>query len=134
MSKTATVTKAEYTGKTWTNPDGKTFHFHSIVFDNGDAGEYMSIKSDQTNFKVGEQAEYDLIPKDGYPDKIKPVQSNTGYGGGGGKKYNEKDKYPSFALAYANQLAIANVNSGKVMESKDVMAVADKYLDWLNSK
>lgn len=128
MSKTATVTKAEYTGKTWTNQEGKVFHFHDIAFDNNDAGQYMSVKDNQDKFKVGEQAEYEVIPKDGYPDKIKPVQSAKPFGGGGGKRGSNA----SFALSYAKDLACANIEKGMEVKSTHVTAIADHFLKWLN--
>ena len=62
--------------------DGKTLYKFFVSMDNGDSGEYSSVKADQDKFVVGQEVEYELSSTQ-YGNKIKPVYNQGGYSGGG---------------------------------------------------
>ena len=67
--------------------NGKTFYKFFVSFDNGDSGEYNSVKADQDKFVAGVEAEYELTSNQ-YGNKIKPVYQQGGgnFSGGGYSK------------------------------------------------
>jgi hypothetical protein len=74
MEKTSKVTRATANG-TWNSNYGMLYRFE-VEFENGDVGEYLSKKAEQTMFKVGESMMYTLDGKE-YNGKmfykIKPI-------------------------------------------------------------
>jgi hypothetical protein len=74
MEKTSKVTRATANG-TWNSNFGLLYRFE-IEFENGDVGEYLSKKAEQTMFKIGESIMYTLDGKE-YNGKmfykIKPI-------------------------------------------------------------
>ena len=73
------VLKAEPNGS-WEGQNG-TLYKYTILFDNGDQGEYSSKSDDQNKFVVGEEVEYERIDKGKYIH-IKPIynfQPNSNY-------------------------------------------------------
>ena len=68
--------------------DGKTLYKFFVSMDNGDSGEYSSVKPDQDKFIVGQEAIYELTSTQ-YGNRIKPVYSQGGgFSGGGYSKGN----------------------------------------------
>ncbi len=134
MSKNATVTKAEPTGRTWEGKNG-TNYCHAIEFDNGDSGEYSSMSEAQTKFVVGKSAEYTIEDGGNYADKIKPPKQQ---GGGGYKgKTPEERRGINACNSLTNAVALASAGHVEAEEGKmagKVLEVADFLFDWLESK
>lgn len=114
----------------WSSPDGqRTVYYHAIKLDNGDEGEIG--KKNENGVKVGDELNYTLEAGQ-YGNKIKPVQQQQ-FGGGG----NRQPSSPaSFALSYAKDLAVANINKAEAPIPLDsladkVIATADKFNKWL---
>lgn len=145
--RTAKVTKAEYTGNTWSNPQG-VFHVHEIEFDNSDRGKYSSKSEHQNKFVVGQSANYEFIPNGKFPAKIKPVQAQSN-GNGYVQKYPPKQSEAQLekighgdlatsALSCAKDIYVgfnttSNI-SGNTMSENQMFEMADKMLGWLKSK
>lgn len=128
--------KAEIKEAIWqrekSNPHdpNKMLHDHKIVYldENLDmvTGYYTSIKKEQTNFKVGETAEFDvqeMIGKEGRKwFKIRPQRA-----GGGSLYYNrskkiEQSKYAGFSLSYAKDLVVAGkLNYDQLLTTSEKM-------------
>jgi hypothetical protein len=112
----------------WTNPTTKqVIYYHVIALDNGDKGSVGKKSRDAV--KVGDTLTYTI---DG--DKIKQVQPN-GFGGGF-RGAPQKSSSASFALSYAKDIAVANINkSDKPLEmyalADKVIATATKFNAWL---
>jgi hypothetical protein len=91
MEKKSKVTNVTGNG-TWQSQYGTMFKFE-VEFANGDIGEYNSKSKDQTNFIVGQDADYDISSKD-YQGKIfytvKPVKAVISQSFAGGGKYDSE--------------------------------------------
>lgn len=140
--KNAKVIKAEYTGRTWSNANG-TFHVHSIMFDNGDSGEYSSKSENQNKLVPGQYASYEFSPASGnFPAKVKPVQpekepyQSSGNGNGKYQGKNGHGNVASFALSYAKDVYNASQQaiSATPMTEAQMFGLADRMHDWLKSK
>lgn len=147
--RTAKVTKAEYTERTWSNPNG-VFHVHAIEFDNSDRGEYSSKSENQNKFIVGQTATYEFTPASGkFPAKIKPTQVQST--NGNSKEYVQKypPKQPeaqlerighgdlaSSALACATRVYVAKQQmiTGDPFTIDQIFPLADRMLGWLKEK
>ena len=133
MQKQATVTGASFL-KSFEGKYGTMF-VHSIQFDNGDAGEYLSKTQDQNKFMIGQQVDYTIESAGEYQGvpqyKVKPVVQNTFSGGGGYSKRGGGNA--SFALSYSKDLAVANIAAANQVSSEQVIQIADKFLNWLNA-
>lgn len=110
--------------------DGKTLYKFFISFDNGDSGEYSSVKPDQDKFNVGQDADYELNSTQ-YGNKIKPV-----YSGGGG--YAPKGNYSSgsddkqkMIVKQSCLKAAVDLLKDKGAKSTDVLKVADSFVAWV---
>jgi hypothetical protein len=118
------VVKSVQKNGTWTSKkDGKIFYKNEIQMDNGDVGEYSSIKEDQDKFIEGESVEYQYLEGD-FP-KIKP-----NYSKGFTDNFNDKkgeDIFRSVALKSAIEYGVASS-----LELEDIFNVADKMDSWLN--
>lgn len=106
--------------KDWVK-DGKSIPIYSIGLSDGRGGQSFGKE-----IPVGTKVE-DLIITDkgqyGLDFKLKPS------GGGGGWSGGKKSGNESFALSYAKDLVVA----GKV-DVKNILPIADKLYDWLESK
>lgn len=127
--KTAKVTEVIQI-REWTNPTSKqVIYYHVIALDNGDRGSVGKRNRDAV--KEGDTLTYTI---DG--DKIKQVQQN---GFGGGFKGQQRGSSASFALAYAKDLAVANIaKSEKPLEMEPladkVIAAATKFHNFLKER
>ena len=138
--KKANVTGAVYSGQTFTNDYG-TFYIHNVSFDNGDAGATNSKSPEGTRFIIGQLADYEIERSTNpqHPHKIKFVNPNfqqstvpTQSQAPAPVQQQQIKSFHNrgFALSYAKDLFV-----GK--ESIDVMAViavAEKFNDWLDGK
>jgi len=115
--------------------NGKTFYKFFVSLDNGDSGEYNSVKADQDKFVVGQEAEYE-ISSNQYGNKIKPVYSQGGggnYSGGYSKSNyssNSDDKQKMIVKQSCLKAAV-DLLKDKGAKSTDVLKVADSFVSWV---
>jgi len=114
--------------------DGRTLYKFALTFDNGDTGEYSSVKPDQTKFVVGMEAEYELNATQ-YGNRIKPVYSQGGgfSGGGyssGGYSSGSDDKQRMIVKQSCLKAAV-DLLKDKGAKSTDVLKVADSFVSWV---
>lgn len=115
-----TVTKCEKI-KDW---NGKPIY--AIGFSDGQGGESFAQE-----IPIGTpMSEITITPNGNYAAKVKWNKPGA-QGGGGGRQRSGNE---SFALAYAKDLAVAYVNKGNNIEPDKVIAWADKFYTWLESK
>ncbi len=114
--------------------DGKTLYKFFVSFDNGDSGEYSSVKADQDKFNVGQEAEYELNSTQ-YGNRIKPVYSQGGgFSGGGYTKSNYSsgsDDKQRMIVKQSCLKAAVDLLKDKGAKSTDVLKVADSFVDWV---
>jgi hypothetical protein len=122
--KTAKITAVNGV-RTWTNPQGQVFYYHSIVLDNGDSGSVGSKEQSPSWLAVGSNFDYDIEG-----DKIKRVSQKPFGGGGGGG--GSRGSNASFALSYAKDFAIAKMASNPAIDSNAIIAVASSFKKWLD--
>src|SRR5690554_3861065 len=112
---TAVTLKKEGTGQY-----GKYYIF-TVVFDNGDTGDFLAKSNPQTSFKVGESTDYtkETVQNGQYTNvKIKPVQS-------GGKFGSPLAANKRTALECAVKIGTGPVHP-------DILKNADVFFKWLN--
>ena len=114
--------------------DGRTLYKFVLTFENGDTGEYSSVKPDQTKFIVGQEAEYELNATQ-YGNRIKPVYSQGGgfSGGGyssGGYSSGSDDKQRMIVKQSCLKAAV-DLLKDKGAKSTDVLKVADSFVSWV---
>lgn len=110
---------------------------HTIEFDNGDKGEYVSKSKDQNKFVVGQSVEYQIEEVNGFM-KVKPVQAQQF----GKKPYDQSaETWRQYLILAQSSLtkAIDLVNHGNLTFDKlesatdKLMAIqvklANKYKD-----
>lgn len=108
--------------------DGKTLYKFFVSFDNGDSGEYSSVKPDQDKFNVGQEVEYELNATQ-YGNKIKPVYSG---GGGYAPKYSSGfDDKQKMIVKQSCLKAAVDLLKDKGAKSTDVLKIADSFVDWV---
>ena len=124
--------------KTWSNEYG-TFYVHGIVMENGDFGEYSSKSEVQEYFIAGQQATYELSGVPGR-QKIKPVApDHKSFVSGGPSipkdppKQKQDDRNKSFALAYAKDIACANLPNWQ-LDEMELLQLAETFNAWLNGE
>jgi hypothetical protein len=111
--------------------DGKTLYKFFVSFDNGDSGEYSSVKPDQDKFNVGQEAEYELTASQ-YGNRVKPVYSQ------GGGSYSPKANYSSgsddkqkMIVKQSCLKAAVDLLKDKGAKSTDVLKIADSFVAWV---
>jgi len=136
--KEATCVKSDFKKET-DGDHGKMYGF-AVGFDNGDDGYYTSKKRDQTNFVVGEKAQYELEEKktgEGRKwNKIKPYRDPAAFGsksaGGGGKTSSDRSIRSQVALKAAVEMTINHpAYAGPNVE---VLDVASGFFGWLEDR
>ena len=114
--------------------DGRTLYKFVLTFDNGDTGEYSSVKPDQNKFVVGQEAEYELNATQ-YGNRIKPVYSQGGgfSGGGysGGSYSSGGDTKQKMIVKQSCLKAAVDLLKDKGAKSTDVLKVADSFVSWV---
>ena len=114
--------------------DGRTLYKFALTFDNGDTGEYSSVKPDQTKFIVGLEAEYELNATQ-YGNRIKPVYSQGGgFSGGGyssGGYSSGSDDKQRVIVKQSSLKAAVDLLKDKGAKSTDVLKVADSFVSWV---
>ena len=114
--------------------DGKTLYKFFVSLDNGDSGEYSSVKPDQDKFIVGQEAIYELTSTQ-YGNRIKPVYSQGGgFSGGGYSKGNYSagsDDKQKLIVKQSCLKAAVDLLKDKGAKSTDVLKVADSFVSWV---
>ena len=113
--------------------DGKTLYKFFVSMDNGDSGEYSSVKADQDKFIVGQEAEYELTSTQ-YGNRIKPVYNQGGFSGGGYSKYSYSsggDDKQKLIVKQSCLKAAVDLLKDKGNISTDVLKVADRFVAWV---
>ena len=115
--------------------NGKTFYKFFVSLDNGDSGEYNSVKADQDKFVAGAEVEYE-ITNNQYGNKIKPVYNGGGgsYSGGSYSKSNysgNNDDKQKMIVKQSCLKAAVDLLKDKGAKSTDVMKVADAFVEWV---
>jgi hypothetical protein len=115
--------------------NGKTFYKFFVSLDNGDSGEYNSVKADQDKFVAGSEVEYELTSNQ-YGNKIKPVYNGGGgnYSGGGYSKSNYSsgnDDKQKMIVKQSCLKAAVDLLKDKGAKSTDVLKVADSFVTWV---
>lgn len=131
--KSAKVTQVSGNGK-WDSQQYGTFYKFEIVFDNGDAGQYMSKEPEQNKFKVGDEASYTITSKDVNGKlyyTIKPAMNQQGKGGGW--KSQPQDPEKEARISRMSVLKVATdiyINHGN-MEINDIIPLAQVFEKWV---
>jgi hypothetical protein len=113
--------------------DGKTLYKFSLSFENGDSGEYSSVKPDQTKFVAGQEAEYELNATQ-YGNRIKPVYNQ---GGGYSNNYSQNnhsggsDNKQKLIVKQSCLKAAVDLLKDKQAKSTDVLKVAESFVTWV---
>ena len=107
--------------------DGKTLYKFFVSMDNGDSGEYSSVKPDQDKFIVGQEAEYELSNTQ-YGNKIKPVYAQGGYTPSYSSGGDDKQK---MIVKQSCLKAAVDLLKDKGAKSTDVLKVADSFVEWV---
>lgn len=112
--------------------NGKTFYKFFVSLDNGDSGEYNSVKADQDKFIAGAEVEYEITSNQ-YGNKIKPVYSGGNSGGGYTKpSYSSgNDDKQKMIVKQSCLKAAVDLLKDKGAKSTDVLKVADAFVDWV---
>jgi hypothetical protein len=131
--KSAKVTQVSGNGK-WDSQQYGTFYKFEIVFDNGDAGQYMSKEPEQNKFKVGDEASYTITSKDVNGKlyyTIEPAMNQQGKGGGW--KPQPQDPEKEARISRMSVLKVATdiyINHGK-MEINEIIPLAQLFEKWV---
>ena len=107
--------------------DGKTLYKFFVSMDNGDSGEYSSVKADQDKFVVGQEVEYELSSTQ-YGNKIKPVYAQGGYTPSYSSGGDDKQK---MIVKQSCLKAAVDLLKDKGAKSTDVLKVADSFVEWV---
>lgn len=114
--------------------DGKTLYKFFVSMDNGDSGEYSSVKADQDKFLVGQEAEYELNSTQ-YGNRIKPVYNQSGgFSGGDYSKPSYSsggDDKQKMIVKQSCLKAAVELLKDKGAKSTDVLKVADSFVAWV---
>ena len=130
--KKAIVTAVQANG-TWNSNYGLMYKFE-ITFDNGDHGEYNSVKAEQDKFVTGVEAEYLKTSREYNGTTyytIKPFSNfNAGNSTGGG--FKGKDPKTSRHILRMNVLQRAvDLAIADKIPLKDIPAIAEKFATWV---
>lgn len=116
------VQQKEYKGKT----------FYNVRTADGRAGSSNDAKLLEM---VGKQVELEIKPAKMYNGVQQYYFNLPGENGAGGKKSFPAKDYTSDKRMNALTNAVASINIvGKTVTSENILALADKYFTWLNTK
>ena len=110
--------------------DGRTLYKFIIGFENGDSGEYSSVKMDQNKFVVGQEADYEISSTQ-YGNKVKPVYNQGGGYSGGGSYSGGSDDKQKMIVKQSCLKAAVDLLKDKGAKSTDVLTVADSFVSWV---
>ena len=142
------VVKNVQANGTWDSKrDGKMYYKHEIEFENGDMGEYSSVKQDQDKFVVGQEVDYEHHTNTGEYGaqftKIKPIYSppsNNGFSKNGStmskEEWAKKDAMKQYSISKQCSLKAAvefysDIKQPSIVDKEDVICLAKYFHDWL---
>jgi len=128
MIKKSKVTNVQG-GGTWSpkdNPD-KIFYGFEVEMENGDIGQYSSIKQDQDKFVVGQEVEYEFTG--GKFPKVKPVYQKSGFGG-----FKEDPNRQKLIIRQSSLRSAVEYLKGAEASLEEVFEAAEKMINWVNDK
>lgn len=116
----------------WDGPNGTVF-YHTILMENGDRGSIG--KKHENAVKIGDTLTYQIELSD-RGNKIKEVRENNFTSGGQRFAGAQRGSCASFALSYAKDIAVANINKSDKpfdmeMIAGKVVASAAIFRKWL---
>jgi len=76
------IKSIEFT-KEWKNPQGQTFYYHTIQFENGDKGQIGAKSKMPDKLQVGKSLDYEKATDEKGNTKIKAIQLPNGVFKGG---------------------------------------------------
>lgn len=107
----------------WTNPEGKAVAKYQVELSDGRTGEAFAdipIGTPETDLQIEDKGRYGL--------KFKLIKKNGSKGGFGSKT----DATPAFAISYAKDWCVAQLNKGVDVKTDDILKIADKFLAWMD--
>jgi hypothetical protein len=119
MEKTAKITRTTFKNQ-WAGPNGIVF-YHDIELDNGDKGSIGAKDQMPAKLNPGQSLTYTIEADGRNGFKIKAVQEQKAFMGGGKKGPDPKVQIVGFAMAYTKDLVVA----GKV-EIKQLPEIFEK--------
>ena len=135
--KKSKVTNVQGSG-TWSPKDDPTkiFYKNEVEFENGDIGEYSSVKRDQDKFVVGQETEYQYIAHEKFP-RVKPIyqkpQSFSSNGSVGKPQTDWADKDITITRLAVLKSAVEYLK-GAEASIDEVLKKADTMVDWVNKR
>jgi hypothetical protein len=104
------------------------YHIFTVVFDNGDSGDYMSKSNPQTSFTIGQSADYTKETKVNgqYTNTTIKVPQQGGFNGFKGGNPKDINKRTSLQCA-------VEFMKGTKATPEQVFKVADIFNAWLNA-
>ena len=125
-------------GGTWSpkdNPD-KIFYKNEVEFENGDIGEYSSVKRDQDKFVVGQETDYQYIAHEKFP-RVKPIyqkpQSFSSNGSVGKPQTDWADKDISIIRQSSLKASIEYLK-GAEASMEELFNTAEQMIEWVNKR
>ena len=133
--KTAKVTEVVKVREWRRTPQDAPIYYYTLTLDNGETGE---IGKKKENFYQGGETLVYTSEENQYGLKFKEVQQN-GFGGGFKGGARSSGSPASFALAYAKDIAVANINkSDKPLEMESlgdkVISTATKFYTFMKER
>jgi len=131
LLKTSKVKNVQSSG-TWDTKKEpiKTYYKFEIEMEDGNIGEYSSIKKEQDKFVVGQEMDYEY--DGGRFPKIKPIYTKSNFTGGSKGGYTDADK-----MRMAKSVAIKSACiflQQKEVKKEDVKAFADFCYNYITKE
>ena len=129
LLKTSKVKNVQSNG-TWetkTEPI-KTYYKFEIEMEDGNVGEYSSIKKEQDKFVVGQEMEYEY--DGGKFPKIKPHYNKGNFTGG----FKGNDDRQESIIRQSSLKASIEYLKGAEASLEEVFEAAEKMIAWVNKK
>lgn len=111
--------------KEWDNGKGQKVPIYKVELTDGSHGESFGKE-----IPIGTNASEITIEEGQYGKKFKWASPKNGFAGGGKPKANNA----AFALSYSKDWAIAQLTHGTPVKTDDILKIADKFYDWIESK
>lgn len=110
--------------KDWTGKDGKAVPIYKVELSDNRSGESFGkeipVGTPVSDIAIEDKGQYGLKFKWNKPT------------GGGFKGSPKQDATPAFAISYAKDWAIAQLNKGVDVKTDDILKIADKFLGWMD--
>jgi len=124
--KTLSKVKSVQASGTWNSQDGTLYYKFDYTFEDG-VSMNASHKTNKS-FEAGDEVEYEIKrTHETYGNSGTVSKPNTFQKGG----KNSQGSTASFALSYAKDWCLGLHNAGNTQTPDNVIAVADKFNEWL---